>query len=221
MSGIFYTGQLRKGSSTGQGPLKDVVEAYFPELQVFATISLSMYRTFAFTIPTRYWNAEAYIGPAIAIPPSTVYERTGHLTFTLEVVSAQACAVFSIYDYDLQAARSEMAKPEHRLDLAVYDEVGNVVGTHGVVQLPGGAKIDEDVVSERVLAGARARIEDRTLDVAVIDTAAIPEGHDFPDRSVDPQASASRVRLAFELERRQAGDFRVSSSAGSFRHVRT
>jgi hypothetical protein len=183
MSGIFYTGQLRKGSSTVEGALTDVVEAYFPEVQVFATISLSMYRTFAFTIPTSYWNAEAYIGPVSANPASTVYERTGHLTFTLEVQSAQARAVFSIYDYDLQAARSEMAKPEHRLDLAVYDEVGNVVGKHGVVQLPGGAKIDEDAVRERVLAGARARMEDRTLDVAVIYPEAIPEGQDF---RIDP-----------------------------------
>jgi hypothetical protein len=100
------------------------------------------------------------------------------------VVSAQAYAVFSIYDYDLQAARSEMAKPEHRLDLAIYDEAGNVVGKHGVVQLPGGEKIDEDAVRERVLADAQARIEGRTLDVAVIDPAAIPEGLDFRiDRS--------------------------------------
>jgi hypothetical protein len=76
-----------------------------------------------------------------------------------------------------------MAKPEHRLDLAVYDEVGNVVGKHGVVQLPGGAKIDEDAVRERVLAGARARMEDRTLDVAVIYPEAIPEGQDF---RIDP-----------------------------------
>jgi hypothetical protein len=184
MSGIFYTGQLRKGASTGEGPLTDTHEAYFPELQVFATISLSTYRVFTSPLPTTYWNAEAYIGPHSATPAATVYQRTGHLTFNLEVVSAQAYAVFSIYDYDLQAARSEMAKPEHRLDLAIYDEAGNVVGKHGVVQLPGGAKIDEDAVRERVLADAQARIEGRTLDVAVIDPAAIPEGLDFRiDRS--------------------------------------
>jgi hypothetical protein len=184
MSGIFYTGQLRKGASTGEGPLTDTHEAYFPELQVFATISLSTYRVFTSPLPTTYWNAEAYIGPHSATPAATVYQRTGHLTFNLEVVSAQAYAVFSIYDYDLQAARSEMAKPEHRLDLAIYDEAGNVVVKHGVVQLPGGAKIDEDAVRERVLADAQARIEGRTLDVAVIDPAAIPEGLDFRiDRS--------------------------------------
>jgi hypothetical protein len=188
MSGIFYTGQLRKGASTGQGPLTDTHEAYFPELQVFATISLSTYRVFTSPLPTSYWNAEAYIGvktfPPVSAGPlaNTVYERTGHLTFNLEVVSAQASAVFSIYDYGL-AARSEMAQPEHRLDLAIYDEAGNVVGTHRVTQLPGGAKIYEDAVREQALADARARIEDRTLYVAVVDPEAIPEGQDF---RIDP-----------------------------------
>ena len=45
MSGIFYTEQLTKSSRPSQGSLWRTVEAYFPELQVFATISLSMYQT--------------------------------------------------------------------------------------------------------------------------------------------------------------------------------
>lgn len=168
MSGIFYTEQLRVGSSPTTGPRSHTVEAYFPELQVFATISLSMYRTVAFTPATNFWNAEAYIGRATLNPPNTVYQRTGHLTFTLEVQSATASAVFSIFD-TAQAARFELVQPEHRLDLAINDEAGNVVGTHSVVQLSGGAKIDEYAVREQVLAAARAREKDRTLDVAVID----------------------------------------------------
>ena len=172
MSGIFYTEQLRQGSSPTTGPRSHTVEAYFPELQVFATISLSMYRTVAFSPPTTFWNAEAYIGPASSSPVNTVYLKTGHLTFTLEVQSATASAVFSIYD-TAQEARFELAKPEDRLDLGIYDEVGNIVGTHSVVQLPGGAKIDESAVREQVLAGAKARKEDRTLNVAVIDSGAV------------------------------------------------
>jgi len=101
-----------------------------------------------------------------------VYLKTGHLTFTLEVQSATASAVFSIYD-TAQAARFELAQPEDRLDLGIYDGLGNIVGTHSVVQLPGGAKIDESAVREQVLTGAKARIVDRTLNVAVIDMEAI------------------------------------------------
>jgi hypothetical protein len=186
MSGIFYTQQLTQGSSPTTGPRSQTVEAYFPELQVFATISLSTYRTVDFPSGTaNFWNAEAYIGhPPVTGSPraNTVYVRTGHLTFTLEVTNATASAVFSIYDY-AQAVRSEMAEPEHRLDLAIYDEAGNVVGTHRVVQLPGGAKIYEDAVREQVLAEARARIEDRTLDVTAIDPEAIPDRQDF---RIDP-----------------------------------
>ncbi|HEX5882718.1 MAG TPA: hypothetical protein VF468_31025, partial [Actinomycetota bacterium] len=81
-----------------------------------------MYRTVAFSPPTTFWNAEAYIGRATSSPVNTVYLRTGHLTFTLEVQSATASAVFSIYD-TAQAARFELAQPEDRLDLGIYDEV--------------------------------------------------------------------------------------------------
>ena len=101
-----------------------------------------------------------------------MYLRTGYLTFTLEVQSATASAVFSICD-TAPAASFELAQPEHRLDLGIYDEEGNVVGTHSVVQLPEGAKIDEYAVREQVLAGAKARKEDRTLNVAVIDSGAV------------------------------------------------
>jgi hypothetical protein len=168
MSGIFYTEQLRQGSSPTTGPRSQTVEAYFPELQVFATISLSMYRTVAFSPPTTFWNAEAYIGAVGPAPVNTVYVRTGHLRFTLEVSSATASAVFSIYDTS-QEARFELAEPEYRLDLGIYDEAENVVGTHSVVQLPGSARIDEDVVREQALAEARIRLENQKLSVAMID----------------------------------------------------
>jgi hypothetical protein len=91
------------------------------ELQVFATISLSTYRTVTIVQDTAdFWNGEADIGHPLATGSPRrqhLYLRTGHLTFTLEVTTATASAVFSIYDY-AQAARSEMAQPEHRLDLA-------------------------------------------------------------------------------------------------------
>jgi hypothetical protein len=181
MAGIFYTDQLAK-KDTGSGNW-DTVEAYFPELQVFATISLSM---FLARPPESGRTAKAYIGTFASASddnaPNTVYKRTGHLTFTLAVLNAQASAVFSIYHYE-QAAISEMAQPEHRLDLAIHDEAGNVVGTHRVVQLPGGAKIYEDAVREQVLTEARARIEDRALDVTAIDLEAIPDRQSF---RIDP-----------------------------------
>lgn len=188
MPGIFYTQQLTKSSRPPQGSLWHTVEAYFPETQVFATIALSSYSTqndaqFASFQP-RFTRAYIVVGtPSIFAPVrNTVYLRTGHLTFKLQVENATTDAVFSIYD-TTPAADFELAEAENRLDLAVFDEVGNVVDLHSTVQLPGGAEIYPDRVREQVLAEARAGAEERTLDVAVIDPDDIPDGGDF---RIDP-----------------------------------
>jgi hypothetical protein len=168
------------------------------ELQVFATISLSTYRTVTIVQDTAdFWNGEADIGHPLATGSPRrqhLYLRTGHLTFTLEVTTATASAVFSIYDY-AQAARSEMAQPEHRLDLAT----GGMSSARIVwCNCQAGQKIYEDAVREQVLAEARARIEDRRSHARRCGDrpGGDPGPPGLPDRSVDPQASASRVRLA-------------------------
>jgi hypothetical protein len=190
--GIFYTEQLTQTSRPPQGSRWETVEAYFPETQVFATFSLSMYETqndaqFA-GFQRRF--AEAYIVSSetpvivvggVSVPTrrdNTVYLKTGHLTFHLQVENASASAVFSIYDTS-QAARFELVDVENRLDLVVYDEAGNVVRKHSAVQLPGGAAIYAESVREDVLGEALARDEERTLDIAVIDPEEIPDGLDF------------------------------------------
>lgn len=196
MPGIFYTEQLTKSSRPPQGSLWRTVEAYFPELQVFATISLSMYQTqnaaqFAGFEP-RF--AETYIVSSetpmitvggVSVPTrrdNTVYLRTGHLTFNLQVQNTTASAVYSIYDTS-PAALFELVEPEDRVELAVHDQAGNVVGTHSAVQLPGGKAIYAEEIREQVLAAARASNEERTLDVAVMDPKEMPDGAEF---RIDP-----------------------------------
>jgi hypothetical protein len=127
--------------------LWDSREAYFPETQVFANIQLSRYGTETSGQFAQF--AEAYIvsseTPMITVGtvsfPSrrdnTVYLRTGHLNYLLEVDNASASAVFTIFDTTPESS-FELSKAEHRLAVAVVDEAGYVVGTHRAVRLPGG-----------------------------------------------------------------------------------
>jgi hypothetical protein len=191
MTGIFYTDQLAKQSQPPQGALWDSREAYYPETQVLATIQLSRYGTqnsgqFA-QFEQRF--AEAYIVSSetpmttvgtVTFPSrrdSTVYLRTGHLSYLLEVQNSFASAVFNIFDMT-PASVFELTEAERRLDVAVFDDEGHVVGTHRAVRLRGGADFDDDATMERVLATARVR-SDRDLDVAAIEISEIPHGADF------------------------------------------
>jgi hypothetical protein len=203
MSGIFFTSPLSKSSSNG--PAWARVDAYFPELQVFANVLLSAYRT---QTPERFsgfqpsW-AEAYIVTpetpmstlgGVSFPArrdNTVYLKTDHLTFWLQVSNGgspnpptSASAVGVIYDYG-PSPTLEMASAVQQLDLAVYAEDGTVVATHQSFRLKGGPEFDEDETRERVLAEAYAMSERKhgSLRVATFSYGQMPVHTDF---RVDP-----------------------------------
>jgi len=204
VSGIFFTSPLSKSSSNGSAWAQ--VNAYFPELQVFANVLLSAYRT---QTPERFsgfqpsW-AEAYIvtpetpmttiGLGISFPArrdNTVYLKTDHLTFWLQVSNGgspnpptSASAVGVIYDY-AASPTLELASAVQQLDLAIYAEDGTVVGTHRSFRLEGGPEFDEDETRERVLAEAYALSERKqdSLRVATLGYGQMPVHTDF---RVDP-----------------------------------
>jgi hypothetical protein len=214
--GIFFTSPLVKTATTG--PSWADVEAYFPKTQVFANVLLSAYRHQA---PERFspfqpsW-AEAYIvtpetpmsGGLFSFPTrrdNTVFLTTDHLTFWLQVSNGSssnpptsASAVGVIYDY-APAATFDFKKALKRLDLAVYDEDGTVIGTHQSIQLAGGPDFDEDETRERVLTGAHhmAEREPGSLRLATFEYDAMLAGTDF---RVDP--STGRVEPLGDLASR-------------------
>jgi hypothetical protein len=198
MPGIFFTSPLVKTATAGSSWTD--VEAYFPETQVFANVLLSAYRH---QTPERFTSfqpswAEAYIvtpetpmsGGLFSFPTrrdNTVFLTTDHLTFWLQVSNgsssnppSSASAVGVIYDY-APAATFDFKNALKRLDLAVYDEDGTVIGTHQSIQLTGGPNFDEDETRERVLTGAHqmAEREPGSLQLATFDYDATPSGSDF------------------------------------------
>lgn len=174
MAGIFFTSPLVKTAANGAAWAS--VDASFPTTQVFANILLSAYRhqtpaTFGGFQPS--W-AEAYIVTpetpmthvgVVSFPSRrdpTVFLTTDRLTFWLQVSNGSssnpatsATAVGVIYDY-APAASFDFKEAARRLDLAVYDEDGTVVGVHQSVQLEGGADFDDEETRQRVLDQAHA-----------------------------------------------------------------
>jgi hypothetical protein len=199
VSGIFFTAPLVKTASNGASWAR--VDAFFPELQVFANVLLSAYRT---QTPERFsgfqpsW-AEAYIVTPetpmtsvgfVSIPTrrdNTVYLKTDRLTFWLQVsnggsanLPTSASAVGIIYD-TTPAGAFELKSAVRRLDLAVHDEDGTVVGTHHLLQLEGGPDFDEEETRERALAEAHAvsEREQGSLRVTSFGYDEIPPNADF------------------------------------------
>lgn len=191
MSGLFITDSLKKSSSTTSAAWA-TREIYFQELQVFATIQLSRYGT---SNNSQFGgSAETYIvssqtpmttaGP-VSFPSrrdNTVYLKTDHLEFNLEVINAFASAHLMVFD-NTRKGLLDRAKIVDQFDLALFDEQGHVVGLHGVSRFDGGADPDLDAISEGALARARAQHVDAVLDLAPVDLSEVPPGADF---RIDP-----------------------------------
>ncbi|MEO7235910.1 MAG: hypothetical protein ABIW80_11130 [Lapillicoccus sp.] len=153
-------------------------DVYFPEMQVFATATLSAYRT---QTPERFSSyqtgwAEAYIvtprtpmtaGAGWSFPSvrdNQVFPRTDRLTFWLQVANGSganppvsASAVGVIYEYEFEPKlRLDLPRSVRELHLAVYAEDGTVVGTHSSTQLEGGPAFDDDQTREQLLTEAYA-----------------------------------------------------------------
>lgn len=207
MPGIFFTTPLIKTASNGSSWTH--VDAYFNETQVFANVLLSAYR---YQLPERFMSfqtsaAEAYIvtpetpmsGGPFPFPTrrdNTVFLTTDRLTFWLQVNNGgssnpptSASAVGVIYDY-APAATFDFTEAVKRLDLAVFDEDGTVLGTHQSVRLQGGPDFDEEEARDRVLAHAhdQAGREPGSLRVIAFERDGMPSSTDL---RVDP--STGRV----------------------------
>ncbi|MFG1814529.1 hypothetical protein ACGFIF_12240 [Kribbella sp. NPDC049174] len=182
--------------TASSGASWDHVDAGFPEVQVFANVLLSAYRTqtsefFSGFQPS--W-AEAYIVTpqtpmttiaGISFPTrrdNTVFLRTNFLTFWLQVSNGgsanrptMASAVGIIYDLTPDAA-FDLKSPAQQLSLAVHTEDGTVLGTHRSVRMDGGPELDEDEFRERVLAHAYGRTgrEPGSLQLAAFDYDQMP-----------------------------------------------
>lgn len=202
MSGIFFTSPLTR--RTTNGPSWDKVEAYFPELQVFANILLSAHSAQA---PEQFssfqtFSAQGYIVTpetpmiligSVSVPSrrdNTVYVKTSHLTFWLQVDNGSnvgatsASAVGVIYD-TTPASDFALAPAVQQLDLAVYAEDGTVVSTSRSRRMDGGPEIDEDQTRDTVLAEAYAmsKRQQGSLKIAAFGYNEMPTATDF---RVDP-----------------------------------
>jgi hypothetical protein len=199
MSGIFFSAPLAKTSSNG--PAWAHIDAYFPRLQVFATATLSAYRTQTpqqFTGFQPSW-AEAWIVTpetpttviaGIPIPSrrdNTVYLATDRLTFWLQVSNnsssnppVSASAVGVVYEY-AAAPRLELASAVESLELAAYTEDGTVVSTHRSLRLEGGPPFDKEEARERFLAEAHAlaNAPQGSLNLATLQEGEMPTQRDF------------------------------------------
>lgn len=202
MSGIFFTSPLTR--RTTNGPSWDKVEAYFPELQVFANILLSAYSAQAGQQFSSFQNfsAQGYIVTpetpmiligGVSVPSrrdNTVYVKTSHLTFWLQVDNGSnvgttsASAVGVIYDTTPTGAFA-LAPAVQQLDLAVYAEDGAVITTSRSRRMDGGPEIDEDQTRETVLAEAYAmsKRQQGALKIAAFGYGEMPADTDF---RVDP-----------------------------------
>jgi hypothetical protein len=108
---------------------------------------------------------------------NNVWLTTDHLTFKLQVDGVVTASAFGLI-HDLDSGADSEAKVTYSRDLAVFDDDGRVVGTHRVVQLDGGRRIDLDAVQERVLERAVAQ-SDRNVDVVPVDLDGIPADAEF------------------------------------------
>jgi hypothetical protein len=199
VAGIFFTSPLARTAANGAAWTN--VDAYFPKTQVFANILLSAYR---YQTPASFGGfqpswAEAYIVTpetpmthvgVVSFPTRrdpTVFLTTDHLTFWLQVSNGSssnpatsATAVGVIYDY-APAASFDFKDVARRLDLAVYDEDGTVVGIHQSVQLEGGRDFDDEQTRQRVLdeAHAMGEREPGSLRLAEVEYDALRSGTDL------------------------------------------
>jgi len=103
--------------------------------------------------------------------------RTGHLTYHLEVQNAYASAAFTVFDATPEA-HFRLAQVERQLDVAIYDDEGNVVGTHRTVLLHGGEDFDDAATLEHALQTAQARTG-RSLNATTVDMSHLSDGAAF------------------------------------------
>ncbi|ASD22862.1 hypothetical protein B7495_12805 [Cryobacterium sp. LW097] len=187
MSHVFYGVWLVRRGGLGWA----THEAKFPTLPILAHIQLSSvhlqdgdrFQMFRQQYALAYIETVNTPSGIWGIPnpnketDNNVWLTTDHLTFQLQVDGVVTASAFGLI-HDLSAGAGSEAKVTYSRDLAIFDDEGRVVGTHRVVQLEGGGRIDLDDVQERVLERATAR-SDRHVDVVPVDLEGIPPDAEF------------------------------------------
>ncbi|MHA7287972.1 hypothetical protein ACX80I_17010 [Arthrobacter sp. MDT3-44] len=187
MSNVFYGAWLVRRGGLGWS----THEAQFPNLPILAHIQLSAVylQDGAQFEPFRRQYALAYIETVNTphgvwgIPmanketDNNVWLETDHVTFQLQAEGVETCSAFGLI-HDRSPAASNAGVVTDSLDFAIFDPDGMVVGTHRVVQLEGGKRLQPDDVQERVLERAIAQ-SDRNLDIVPVDLTGIPASAEF------------------------------------------
>lgn len=207
MSNVFYGAWLVRRGSLGWA----THEAWFPNLPILAHIqlsALSLQNGERFEMFRRQY-ALAYIEtvntPAglwgFPMPnketDNHVWLQTDHVTFQLQADGVETCSAFGLIHDRSPAAGGGGGGGgvADRLDFAIFDDDGQVLGTHSVVQLEGGQALDSNKIQDRVLERASAQ-SDRNVDIVPVDLARIPENAEFrintrTRRPVPPRGSAA------------------------------
>jgi len=142
---------------------------------------------------------------------------TNHVWLQLQADGIVATSAFGIIQYPSSAV--DRSDPTRRLDFAVYDGDGTVIGTHAEAQLYGGRELDMDEIQERVLTRANTET-DRSLQIVPVDLSDFragvayqidPKPADPCDRRISrrkrvwiPRSPPAPLRLA--ATRRQTND---------------
>ena len=187
MSNVFYGAWLVRRGSLGWA----THEARFPNLPILAHIqlsALSLQNNERFEMFRRQY-ALAYI-ETVNTPSgvwgfpmpnketdNNVWLETDHVTFQLQAEGVETCSAFGLI-HDRSSAASNAGRVADSLDLAVFDDDGLVLGTHRVVQLEGGQRLNTDEIRDQVLERAVAE-SDRNIDVIAVDLAGIPPNAEF------------------------------------------
>jgi hypothetical protein len=177
VSNVFYSAWLVRSGNLGWATHRAV---WGPDLPILATIQLSSFmiqegQSFAAFRPQ---NVQAYLETALTPIGALGYPNpnkqtdnhawltTNHVTFQLQADGVVATSAFGLlHDRSSAVNRSDLLR---RLDFAVYDDDGTVIGSHAEAQLYGGRELDMDEIQERVLTRASSET-DRSLQIVPVD----------------------------------------------------
>jgi hypothetical protein len=187
MSHVFYGVWLVRKGSLGWA----THEAYFPNLPILAHIQLSsMYlqdgerfqgfrQQYAYayieTVNTPF-GVLGYLAPNKETD-NNVWLETDHVTFQLQADGPVSVSAFGLI-HDRSAVAADEGKVVDSKDFAIFDDDGMVLGTHRVVRLEGGRRLDLDEIQGRVLERATT-MSDRNVDIVPVDLAGVPSDAEF------------------------------------------
>ncbi|WP_308465749.1 hypothetical protein [Rathayibacter soli] len=205
---------LRCTSLTRWGSIKWATkEVKFAERPILATIQLSSFvaqdgdRFSPFQSRYAYAYLETANTPKVTrwgVPyPDQLADNhaqltTDHVRFQLQVDNVTASAVAVIHDLSTTPLKVDI-DVKKKLNFAIYDHTGTVLGTHQVVQLSGGSELDADEIQDHILARAKSQSE-QSLEIIPVNPVDIPPEGTF---RIDPRTRRP-VQLSDQTTRHNA-----------------